>query len=108
MPQPHNCRALIMAGGRSERMRATVGPLHKALVPVLGIPLIERNLRTLFDQGFSDVVVAINRAEPRIAEYVNGLGSHIEILQEDVPLGTIGAAREAIGESESLLVINVD
>jgi mannose-1-phosphate guanylyltransferase/phosphomannomutase len=111
-----DCRALIMAGGRSERMRATAGPLHKALVPVCGVTLIERNLRLLLDEGFQDIVVAISRAEPMIGDFlerhcqalVAPYGTRPQILWEDTPLGTIGAAREAIGTSDALLVVNVD
>src|SRR5437588_2394609 len=112
---PVKSRAVIMAGGRSERMRRTAGPLHKALVPVLGIPLLERNLSTLLAEGFEDVVIAISSAEPAVGEYVEsscrGLaesrGARLEILWEETALGTIGAAREDIGDAEALLVVNV-
>jgi NDP-sugar pyrophosphorylase family protein len=105
-----------MAGGRSERMRATAGPLHKALVPVAGVPLLERNLRTLLCEGFQDIVVAVSKNEPEVNEYVErfklrdpvGSGARVQVLSETVPLGTIGAAREAIGSAEALLVVNVD
>src|SRR5207253_1130314 len=116
MRRPAECRALIMAGGRSERMRRTAGPLHKALVPVLGVPLLERNLSVLFTEDFKDVVVAISSAEPGVGQYVErscrGLaesrGARLEILWEETALGTIGAAREAIGDADALLVVNVD
>ncbi|PYV14436.1 MAG: hypothetical protein DMG07_11990 [Acidobacteria bacterium] len=108
--------ALIMAGGRSERMRTSGGPLHKALVPVLGVPMIERNLCALLSEGFHRIVVAISASEQAVAEYVEGRGralanarqAELEILWERQPLGTIGAAREAIGGADTLLVVNVD
>jgi NDP-sugar pyrophosphorylase family protein len=116
MPMHDDARAIIMAGGRSERMRATAGPLHKALVPVLGVPMLERNLRVLLSEGFRDIVVAISKAEPQIGEFLDTAlrpiaeshGAHVRILWEDRPLGTIGAAREAIAAAETLLVVNVD
>lgn len=97
-------------------MRATAGPLHKALVPVLGVPMIERNLCRLLSEGFDRIVVAVGQAESSIADYIDGRGraltdargGHIEILWERQPLGTIGAAREAIGNADSLLIVNVD
>ena len=108
--------ALIMAGGRSERMRASAGPLHKALVPVAGVPMIERNLSALLSQGFDRIVVAVSTAEPAIAQYLDGrgkalanaCGASLRILWEVQPLGTIGAAREAIEDAGTLLVVNVD
>ncbi len=88
-------------------MRATAGPLHKALVPVAGMSLLERNVRALLDQEFRDIVVAVSTSEPEIGRAAVSYAS-VEIFWEDVPLGTIGAAREAIGSARTLLVVNVD
>jgi len=105
-----------MAGGRSERMRATAGPLHKALVPVFGMSLLERNLRMLLEVRIRDIVVAVSSAEPAIGQYlensgralVESCGAHLAILWERDPRGTIGAAREAMQGAATLLVLNVD
>jgi mannose-1-phosphate guanylyltransferase len=110
------CTALLMAGGRSERMRSMAGGDHKALVPVLGIPMIERNLRVLLDQGFKDIVVAVNVKEMAIIHYLSGpgkaltqaAGAFLRSYEEVTPLGTIGAAGAIQCHSEPLLVVNVD
>jgi hypothetical protein len=39
--------ALAMEGGRSSRMRLGTAAAHKAIVPILGVPLLERNLNAL-------------------------------------------------------------
>ena len=57
--------ALIMAGGRSERMRATLGCQHKALVRVLGVCMLERNICKLLSFGFREIVVAISSRSRR-------------------------------------------
>ncbi|HKE36643.1 MAG TPA: NTP transferase domain-containing protein, partial [Candidatus Baltobacteraceae bacterium] len=106
---------LIMAGGRSQRMRRSAGAAHKALVSVLGVPMIERNLRYVLESGFRNVVVAINALETELAAYLErvaadlarSLGGRCETLIEDRPLGTIGAARE-VQFKDALLVVNVD
>ena len=107
--------AIIMAGGRSSRMRATHGPAHKALVEVLGVSMLERNLATLFGQGFDDVTVVSSVNEPAVAEWVSARGrglaraagakvaSHIE----REPLGTIGVLG-SLALDEDVLVVNVD
>ena len=108
-------KALVMAGGRSERMRLT-GECHKALVHVLGIPLIERNLRMLLESGFSNVSVAVCADEAAILAFlddagrslVHSYGGTIAIIVEHAPLGTIGAARLAARDVETLLAVNVD
>ena len=108
--------ALIMAGGRSSRMRTECETAHKALVPILGVPMLERNLVALFAAGFREITVSVSAAEPAVSDFLETRGvalgraakARIDTFLEHAPLGTIGAARQAIGESESLLVVNVD
>ena len=110
------CTAVIMAGGRSERMRATAGQTHKALVPVLGVPMLERNLLSLLAHGFRDIIVAVSSGERDIVDYVRNRGTVLARLrdaalrchQEERPLGTVGVAGVLECPSEDLLVINVD
>src|SRR5712692_2176597 len=103
-------------GGRSSRMRATHGATHKALIPVLGIPMIERNILTLVAHGYLDLIVAVNSSEAAVRSYVQKRGStlvaarggKIKMLEEQEALGTIGAAGAVTCASSDLLVVNVD
>ena len=112
---PAEVSALIMAGGRSERMRASGGEGHKALAPVLGIPLLERNLCQMLAAGVRDIAVAVsareketlNFAEGRASDLARRAGAQITILEEREPLGTIGAAR-LIASLGPTFVIYVD
>src|SRR6516225_2384840 len=56
--------AIIMAGGRSERMRAAGEHTHKALLRVAGQTMLERNIRSVFWHGLRDVVVVSSQQEP--------------------------------------------
>jgi NDP-sugar pyrophosphorylase family protein len=110
MTTPTNA-ALIMAGGRSERMRAGGSGQHKGLRTVAGRPLIERNLRTLLWFGFDRIFVAINRQEEGLAAWIHGPGQSLtplQILIEDQPLGTIGAVASLPRDVEDVVIINVD
>jgi NDP-sugar pyrophosphorylase family protein len=103
--------ALIMAGGRSERMRASGVAQHKGLRTVGGMPLIERNVRTLLWFGFQRIFVAINRQEADLAAWIDASGKALgplEVLVEDQPLGTIGAVASLPKEIEDAVIINVD
>jgi dTDP-glucose pyrophosphorylase len=108
--------AVVMAGGRSARMRASAGPRHKALVPVLGVPMLERNLCALLSQGFREIVVAISAQDEEIGRYVDGRAralararrARVACLREPVPLGTIGAVAALPATGGSVLVVNVD
>ena len=62
--------AIVMAGGRSARMRASAGPAHKALVPVLGVSLLERNLCALLAEDFGRIAVAVSAEEPEVERCV--------------------------------------
>jgi NDP-sugar pyrophosphorylase family protein len=62
------------------------------------------------------LVVAVSSHAPEIVEYVNTeghllavrSGAAVTCLMETKPLGTIGAARLAVGGFDALLVVNVD
>jgi len=108
--------ALIMAGGRSERMRSTFGPQHKALVRVLGVPMLERNLCSLLSAGFRDITVAISAQEKQVENYIqsrgqtlaSAVGAILRCYKEKWSQGTIGAAGQIEVLSDALLVVNVD
>jgi NDP-sugar pyrophosphorylase family protein len=108
--------ALVMAGGRSVRMRRSGGPQHKALQPLLGRPLIEHNLRQLIDAGFEEIVVAVNCAEEELLDYVESQRQEfarensvsLECLVEHAPLGTIGAAGQLADRDSDVLTVFVD
>jgi NDP-sugar pyrophosphorylase family protein len=108
--------ALIMAGGRGERMRAGGSSLPKPLVPVRGVPLLERNLLALLHAGFRDVTVAVPAHTPEIgrfvsqrcAEIASDFGSRLATFEETEPLGNIGAAAEIPVPPGGLLVVYAD
>jgi NDP-sugar pyrophosphorylase family protein len=107
--------ALIMAGGESKRMRDGGAAKHKALVPVCGVPMIERNLRYVMAAGFRDVVAAVSAREEELLGYVQGaaqdiareMGGTCAPFVELSPLGTAGAVGQ-IDFPDDLLVVNVD
>jgi NDP-sugar pyrophosphorylase family protein len=110
-----NDAALMMAGGRSERMRTSGCKTHKALRTIDGTPLILRNLNTLISFGFHDVWIAVNQCEEQLLCYLESLrpfaaSQHvtIRVLREEKPLGTIGVARLLASLANHVLVVNVD
>ena len=112
--------AIIMAGGRSERMRAGGCAAHKALRTVLDVPLIEWNVRTLLHFGFRSIHVAVSVDEPELIRWVAERGSRLvesmrdvsvatlTTMLENTPLGTIGAARRLPEHVADAVVVNVD
>jgi NDP-mannose synthase len=108
--------ALVMAGGRGERLRASGTPVPKPLLPILGVPLLERNLLALLASGFRDIAVAVPSHTPEIEAFVesrcrrlaDSYAARLTVLVERAPLGNIGAAREASTGNADLLVIYAD
>jgi NDP-sugar pyrophosphorylase family protein len=99
--------ALIMAGGRSERMRAGGSAEHKSLRTVRGVPLLEWNLRALEARGFTRVFVAVSAREERLRSWLSARPD-VQVLVEEQPLGTIGAASLLPPDVQSAVVVNVD
>jgi NDP-mannose synthase len=108
--------AIIMAGGRSSRMRASFGCDHKALVKILGMTMLERNLVTLLAHGVQKIFIAISAQETVLLDFARGRATQLaragnaelKVFVEKQPLGTIGAARAIRTSSDDLLVVNVD
>ncbi|MFL5321532.1 MAG: NDP-sugar synthase [Myxococcaceae bacterium] len=108
--------AMIMAGGRSSRMRAGGCSTHKGLRVVGNAPLIEWNVRTLLSFGFRELFVAVNAEESALIEWLNGPGSSIarsldatlSVLLERESLGTVGAVGTLPQNVNEVLVVNVD
>lgn len=108
--------AIIMAGGKSLRMRESLGREHKALVKVLGVPMLERNLLALLSHGFREIFLAVNAKEEsvlafaraRATQLARACNAELKLILEKQPLGTIGAAAKVRTTSEDLVVVNVD
>ena len=107
---------LIMAGGKSSRMRESGNACHKALREVGGVSLIERNLTQVLAAGIRDVFVAVSVGEESIQQFVAQRGqdlahqanASIHLLVEQEPLGTIGIAGQLASLAQEVLVLNVD
>ena len=108
--------AIIMAGGRSERMRKSGERTHKALLDVAGLTMLEWNMRGVFWHGFKNVVVVSSAAELQIKDFVEDrgrelaleFGARIESLGETIPLGNVGIARELAARADAMLIVYVD
>lgn len=87
-------QAVILAGGKGTRLRARLGDLPKPLVSVCGVPLLERQIITLRDQGYGDVILLVNHRADRIVEYCRSrddFGIRLRVVDDGEPRGTAGA-----------------
>ena len=82
--------ALILAGGKGERLRPLTDTLPKPMVPVCGKPILERQIDWLKDGGVDKVVFLAGYRWEAIREHFgDGSGFDVEIQYsvEDSPLG---------------------
>ena len=104
--------ALLLAGGKAERLGDAAQGLPKPLVPVAGSPLAEYTVARLVNAGVTRVIVACRAgAEDVFRNALAGLGAEIDVVGEEKPLGRGGGLRLAASrrqESGSVLAMNGD
>jgi len=104
--------ALLLAGGKAERLGEAAQGLPKPLVPVAGFPLAEYTVARLVLAGVDRVVVACRAGqEDAFVNALGGLGAEIEPVGEEEPLGRGGGLRLAAShrrESGNALALNGD
>lgn len=104
--------ALLLAGGKAERMGEAAQGLPKPLVPVGGFPLAEYTVGRLVAAGVTRVIVACRAGQEDV--FVNalaGLGAEIEPVGEGEPLGRGGGLKLAASvrkERGPVLALNGD
>jgi NDP-sugar pyrophosphorylase family protein len=88
--------ALVLAGGRAERLGPVAAGLPKPLVPVGGRPLVAYQVSRLVAAGVSRVIVSCAAGHERLfVTELAGLGVEIAAAGEPEPLGRGGGLRNA-------------
>lgn len=106
-------KIVIMAGGKGTRIAELFPNIPKPLIPVDGMPILEREIRSLASQGFKDLILTVGYLADKIMDYFGDgrqLGVKIDYFVEETPLGNAGALfqlREKIGE-EPFFLLNAD
>ena len=108
-------KALIFAAGLGTRLRPITDTMPKALVPVGGVPMLERVLCKLRDAGIDSFVVNVHHFAEQIEAFLasHDFGVPVAISREErEPLETGGGIRHAaplLASTEGrFLVHNVD
>lgn len=106
-------KTIIMAGGRGTRIAELFPDIPKPLIPVAGMPILEREIKSLYAQGFKDLILTVGYLADKIMAYFGDgsrFGVKIDYFVEETPLGNAGALfrlRETIGY-EPFLLLNAD
>lgn len=104
--------AIIMAGGKGQRLQPLTKTTPKPLLKVGDKPIIEHNIERLALFGIDDFWISVKYLGEQIESYFgNGHERNINIqyVWEDEPLGTIGAVSKIENlEHEFILLTNSD
>ena len=105
-------KALFLAGGMGTRLKPLTDNLPKPMVPIMGKPLLERNILKLKDCGVDEIILSTCYKSEKIKEYFGdgtNLGLKIQYICEDIPLGTGGAIKYAEEFfNDTFIIFNAD
>ena len=108
-------KAMIFAAGLGTRLRPITDTMPKALVPVAGVPMLERVLCKLRDAGIDAFVVNVHHFAEQIEAFlaIHDFGVPVAISREaGEPLETGGGIRHAapllVSPERRFLVHNAD
>lgn len=88
-------KVVILAGGKGTRLG--LATLPKVMVPVVGVPLLERTIRSAVSDGFKDFILLTGYLSESIEQHFgdgSGFGAQIEYIRETEPMGTAGCFRQ--------------
>lgn len=91
-------KTVIIAGGKGTRIASFFSEIPKAMIPVEGKPVIQRQVEMAASYGFKDFIFLTGHLGDVIRDYFkdgSSLGVNITYCQEKEPLGTAGALRQA-------------
>lgn len=103
-------KVVLMAGGSGTRISELFPDIPKPLIPIENIPVLEREIISLRDQGFTDIILTIGYMAEKIKSYFGDgskWGVKIEYFVEDKPLGNAGALF-FLDLKEDFLLLNAD
>ena len=103
-------KTIIMAGGRGTRISELFPNIPKPLIPIDGIPVLEREICSLASQGFRDIILTVSYLHEKIEEHFGDgskWGVKIEYFVEETPIGN-GGALFKLDLNDDFLLLNAD
>lgn len=105
-------KTVIMAGGRGTRISTLFPNIPKPLIPIDSIPVLEREIFSLREQGFTDLILTVSHMADKIMIFFGDgsrLGVSIQYYNEVTPLGNAGALFKLRDQlTEDFLLLNAD
>ena len=96
--------ALILAGGKGERLRPLTDTVPKPMINLCGRPILWHQVRWLREAGVTDVVFLVGHLADAVGDYFgdgSDYGVRAHYSREDTPLGRGGALRRGLASVPS-------
>ena len=103
--------AVLMAGGKGERLRPLTENTPKPLLPVGGKAIIDHNIERLISYGIKHIHVTVNYLKEQIEEHFHEPRGEVlvQTVREPKFLGTIGSIKFVkTFHNDTILVMNSD
>lgn len=103
--------AVLMAGGKGERLRPLTERIPKPLLPVNGKPIIDYNIERLIHFGVNHISVTVNYLKDQIEEHFSKPIENVQVQCVPEPrfLGTIGSLSFIENfNNDTILIMNSD
>lgn len=103
--------AVLMAGGKGERLRPLTEKTPKPLLPVGGKAIIDHNIDRLISYGVKHISVTVNYLKEQLEEHFQEPRGEVKVdtVREPKYLGTIGSIRFVKEfHNDTILVMNSD
>ncbi len=108
-------KAMVFAAGLGTRLKPWTEKHPKALVPVGGVPMLERVLVNLRESGFDDVVVNVHHFADQVTDFLSShdFGIRVRVSDErelllDTGGGLLAASPMLFEDDAPVLIHNVD
>ena len=91
---------VILAGGLGKRLRPLTSDRPKPMIQINNTPIIELQVKWLKKFGITDIIVLVGHLREKIKHHLadgKKFGVNISYIEENVPLGTGGALKNAKG-----------
>jgi len=105
--------AIILSGGRGNRLKPITDYVPKSLVPINNKPILEWQIKYLKNFGIKNIIISAGYKNDQIKKFLKtkkNLGVSIKYSVEKTPLGTGGAINKAsrLINEKSFFVLNGD
>ncbi len=113
-------KTVIMAGGKGTRISSIASDIPKPMIKIDGMAVLEREIYSLRDQGFKDIILTVSHLGQIIMDYFGDgsnispvtnkpFGVNIKYYFEKEPLGNAGALFKIKDQlTDDFLLLNAD